>query len=103
MNLFPKGVHSMRIIALPLARVKISPNAKLKPSDSNANTLLAFYHFDLLPPCGGRKDLSWHKNALKGVVNKATDLWTSLGKAPKGSWKVGVFLSKIARKVVHAM
>jgi hypothetical protein len=93
----------MRIIALPLARVKISPNAKLKPSDSNANTLLAFYHFDLLPPCGGRKDLSWHKNALKGVVNKATDLWTSLGKAPKGSWKVGVFLSKIARKVVHAM
>lgn len=90
----------MRVIALPLARVKISPDAKLKPSDSNANNLLVFYHFDLLSPCGGRKDLSWHKKVLKSVVNKGADLWTSLGKAPKGSWKVGVFLSK--RKVVHA-
>ena len=87
----------MRVIALPLSRVKISPGAKLGLSGSNANTLLVFYHFDLLSPCGGRslKDLSWHKKVLGGLMNKAADLWTNLGKAPKGTWKVGVFLSKL--------
>lgn len=93
----------MRIIALPLARVKVSRDAKIKPFPNfNANTtVLVFYHFDLISPFGGREDLSWHKKVLKSVMNKAADLWTNLGKAPKGSWKVGVFLSKVARRVIH--
>lgn len=91
----------MRIIALPLARVKVS-RAKIKPFPNfNANTVLVFYHFDLISPFSGREDFSWHKKVLKSVMNKAAGLWTSLGKAPKGSWKVGVFLSKVARTVIH--
>lgn len=100
MNILPRA-HSMRIIALPLARVKISPGTKLKVSDTNANTLLVFYHFDLISPYG-REDLSWSPKVIKSVTNKAADLWTNLGKAPKGSWKVGVFLSKVEREVTHA-
>lgn len=92
----------MRIIALPIARVRMSPDAKPKPSNSNVNTLLVYYHFDLISPYGARNDLSWHKKALKGVVDKAADMWSNLGKAQKGSWKVGVFLSKVERKVIHA-
>lgn len=84
----------MRIIALPLAKVRIPPGAKLEPS-FNANNLLLFYHFDLVSPCPGRTDLSWHRKVLKSVTDKATGLWTDLGKGPKGSWKVGVvFLSR---------
>ncbi|KAF8551686.1 hypothetical protein OG21DRAFT_1417510 [Imleria badia] len=81
----------MRIIALPLTRVKLSPDAKLKVSDSSANSLLVFYHFDLISPYGEPKDLSWHKRMLKNVTNKAADIWTSLGKAPKGSWKLWTY------------
>ncbi|KAI9573572.1 mitochondrial K+-H+ exchange-related-domain-containing protein [Boletus coccyginus] len=91
MNILPKGVHPMRIIAFPLARVKISPDSRPKPSDFNANTVLVFYHFDLISPCGGRKDCSWHRKVLKSVMNKAADFWTSLGKAPKGSWKLWTY------------
>lgn len=86
----------MRIIALPLAKVRIPPGAKQEPS-FNANNLLLFYHFDLVSPCPGlgHTDLSWHKKVLKSVTEKAADLWTDLGKGPKGSWKVGVvFLSR---------
>lgn len=63
--------------------------------------MLVYYHFDLISPFGGHEDLWWHKRMLKSVMNKAADLWISLGKAPKGSWKVSVFLSKVARKVIH--
>ncbi|KAF8133815.1 mitochondrial K+-H+ exchange-related-domain-containing protein [Boletus edulis] len=91
MNLTSKGAQSMRIIALPLARIKISAGAKLKPSDYNANNLPVFYHFDLISPYAGRKDLPTHKKVLKSVINKAADLWTSLGKAPKGSWKLWTY------------
>ncbi|KAH0832081.1 hypothetical protein J3R83DRAFT_12989 [Lanmaoa asiatica] len=85
----------MRIIALPLARVKGSRDSKTKPSP---DSMLVFYHFDLISSCDGGEDLPWHKKVVKSVMNKAVDIWTGLGKAPKGSWKVGVFLSKIARK-----
>ena len=89
----------MRIIALPLARARVSPDAKIKPSPNlNAGTMLVFYHFDLISPCSGREDLSRHKTVLKNVMNKAADLWNSLGKAPKGSWKVGVFLSRLRER-----
>ncbi|KAG8214625.1 hypothetical protein J3R82DRAFT_9701 [Butyriboletus roseoflavus] len=68
MNILPKGAHSMRIIALPLARVKVSPDAKRNPSpDLNASTMLVFYHFDLISPCSRREDLSWHKTVLKNA------------------------------------
>lgn len=84
----------MRIIALPLARVKISQGARINPSTNfNANTLLVYYHFDLISQRGGSEDLSWHKKARKRVMNKVADLWAGFGKAPKGSWKVGGFLS----------
>lgn len=90
----------MRIIAFPLARVKISPDTKPRPSDFSVNTVLpvVYYHFDLLSPCGGRKDLSWHRKVLKSVMNKAADFWTSLGKAPKGSWKVSVSCQRLRER-----
>ncbi|KAN0087596.1 Mitochondrial K+-H+ exchange-related domain containing protein [Tylopilus felleus] len=91
MNILSKGAHSMRIIALPIARVRMSPDAKPKPSNSNVNTLLVYYHFDLVSPYGARNDLSWHKKALKGVVDKAADMWSNLGKAQKGSWKLWTY------------
>ena len=79
----------MRIIALPLARVKISQGSR---KNFDVNTMLVFYHFDLISPRGDTGgDFSWHQKVLKGAMNKAAELWTSLGKAPKGSWKVGGF------------
>lgn len=103
MNIVQKGAHPMRIIALPLARVKKSQGAKTSPyADIDANTMLVFYHFDLISPPGGREDLSWHRKTLKSVTNKVADLWTGLGKAPKGSWKVSGFPLKVARKIIHA-
>ena len=99
MNMLQKGAHSMRIIALPVARAKLSQGAKVNPyANPDADSLLVFYHFDQISSRGEHEDLSWRKKVLKNAMNKATDLWTSLGRAPKGSWKVGGSLPGLREK-----
>lgn len=85
MSLVPKAVRSMRIISLPLAKIRAHPDSE---SASSPNSLLVYYHFSLTSSNADEKNLTWLNKMLHALTTKAAEMWAGFGKAPEGSWKV---------------
>ncbi|KAH7885241.1 mitochondrial K+-H+ exchange-related-domain-containing protein [Phlebopus sp. FC_14] len=92
MSALSRAQRSMRIIALPLTKVKSPPDPSLKANSVfNTNRMLIYYHCNIVSPHGADSDQPWTKRILKKMSTKAADVWANFGKAPEGSWKLRVY------------
>ncbi|EGN98487.1 hypothetical protein SERLA73DRAFT_183524 [Serpula lacrymans var. lacrymans S7.3] len=90
-----KTIRSMRILALPLARPKIPPEAVSNPNAIyNPNRMLIYYHFHLIPSStSGTQEngQSRIKQLMTRASTKAAGVWAGFGKAPEGTWKLKTY------------
>jgi len=77
--------NALRIIALPLTTGRVT--AGPKSQTSRAVFPLTYYHFHV-PPANNDRPLT----LFKRTIDKATELWGGLGKAPEGNWKRRIFV-----------
>ncbi|KAG6334698.1 hypothetical protein ID866_4397 [Astraeus odoratus] len=86
MSIGPKSARSLRIITLPLTKIKLNPGSTVQ-----SGRPFVYYHFNLAWSDAIENSSSWMSRLVNKLTLKATETWANLGKAPTGSWKMQLY------------